>query len=226
MLAEVVSAIEFELMQGLITRDELSESIRNVRALQSQMRRDVSESRNLDTHALINRQFQLQDIMITLLHEMALSIEGTQLKLSHVARRGLVGAPGTLDGQMPSTSESGHPPATERSRYQATSFSDTWRPSAEIENAMRTGALDVGLEVRQIKIPVLGSFIMRVRLALHNLVIFYVNRLARHQSEVNRTYGERILRLGLAQRTQNERIAELGAQLAALQARPGGPSPQ
>jgi len=58
-----------------------------------------------------------------------------------------------------------------------------------------------------------------LRLALHNLALFYVARLAKRQRAVNRTYGDWVLRLIQAGQQQQEQIDVLSAQVAVLQAR-------
>ena len=45
--------------------------------------------------------------------------------------------------------------------------------------------IGVGLSLTASRWPVIGSLVQRVRLALHQLVIYYVNMLARQQSRVN-----------------------------------------
>jgi hypothetical protein len=45
--------------------------------------------------------------------------------------------------------------------------------------------IGVGLSLTTSRWPLIGSLVQRVRLALHQLVIYYVNMLARQQSRVN-----------------------------------------
>lgn len=45
--------------------------------------------------------------------------------------------------------------------------------------------IGVGLSLTTSRLPVIGSLVQRVRLALHQLVIYYVNMLARQQARVN-----------------------------------------
>ena len=45
--------------------------------------------------------------------------------------------------------------------------------------------IGVGLSLTTSRLPLIGSLVQRVRLALHQLVIYYVNMLARQQSRVN-----------------------------------------
>ncbi len=45
--------------------------------------------------------------------------------------------------------------------------------------------IGVGLSLTTSRAPLIGALVQRVRLALHQLVIYYVNMLARQQSRVN-----------------------------------------
>jgi len=45
--------------------------------------------------------------------------------------------------------------------------------------------IGVGLSLTTSHVPLIGSLVQRVRLGLHQLVIYYVNMLARQQSRVN-----------------------------------------
>ena len=79
--------------------------------------------------------------------------------------------------------------------------------------------IGVGLSLTSARVPLIGSLVQRVRLALHQLVIYYVNMLARQQARVN-AYDARAWSVLLNDlETQAEEIDQLRREVAELQAR-------
>jgi hypothetical protein len=96
--------------------------------------------------------------------------------------------------------------------------------SEDIEKAMRADTLQVDMEVRPVNIPLLGGILGRIRIALHDLALFYVRRFAAQQAPINRLYGDWIWQLNQRCHIQQTQIQTLRTQVEALQARLNPPS--
>jgi hypothetical protein len=228
---DVLSEIEFELVQGAISRNELGRGIQAVKAYQNKVRSGVSQAaQGAGTGAgreIVNRLFQLNDMLITLLQEVAAELRSVRLELRRVARMARFAPLVTRAAGEPATEEDGEENVHRAAWVDALPIGGPggdlygrWATEVEeVENAMRSEALEMTLDVRAIRIPIIGGLIKRLRLALHNLALFYVARLAKRQRAVNRTYGDWVLRLIQAGQQQQEQIDVLSAQVAVLQAR-------
>jgi len=232
---DVLGDIEFELVQGAISRDELGQSIQAVRQYQNKLRSEVlASARRMDDYReVIGRLFQVNDMLITLLQEVSAALQSLRLDLRKVARMSQIASSQTAV-ISPSAGEGDAvtiPPTAWEAREDDTSAAvgipalegemagSAWQPATEVEDAMRSDALRIGLDVRTTGLPIIGRVVERLRIALHNLALFYVLRLADRQVAVNRTYGDWILRLNQTCQDQSERIDSLVAQVATLQAR-------
>ncbi len=226
---DVLSEIEFELVQGAISRNELGRGIQAVKAHQNKVRSEASQAARgaSESREAVNRLFQLNDMLLTLLQEMAAELRSVRLELRRVARMAQFATPATPAASGPVAEADGEETVDKAAWVGAlpTGGQDgdlygRWAAELEeVENAMRPEALQVALDVRAIRIPIIGALIRRSRLALHNLALFYVARLAKRQRAVNRTYGDWVLRLIQAGQQQQEQIDVLSAQVAVLQAR-------
>jgi hypothetical protein len=209
----VLSDIEFEIAQGTISRQELGQGVRAAKQYQNKLRADTFQTGRAlaDLHELVDRQFQINDIHLTLLQEMAAAIQSLQLDLRRVGR---------LQKFTPAmTTQSEASPADwlatpiDLSEYGEIEQAEWWQPE-QIEQAMRSDALSLKSEVRSVRAPIIGSLITRVRSALHSLALFYINLLAQRQTQVNQVYGERILQLSRLHQMQYEQLEMLKIQLA------------
>lgn len=205
---DVLNDIEIELLQGAVTRDELGQSVQNVRRFQNQVRGEALDGKmKPDYRAIANRQFQINDMLLTLAQEMATRQAAIELELNKAVRRGL-----QLEGTpvLPTVGSDESPrPASE----------DLVRRLNTIQTAMRDDALTLQLEVTPNETPLIGRFLGSARAALHSLVVFYSNRLAAKQGEINQTYGDNLQWLLQAQERDREALELLAAEVSRLQAR-------
>ena len=202
---DILADIEFELAQGAISRDELGRSILAIREYQNKLRGELlqPEQRDSDLHEALARQFQINDMLLTLLQETNASIQ--ELKL-----------------QVRRTRELAPRPPAPRS-FQATDEDDLhndnqWREADSIRQAVAT-SLEPELELRTTPVPLAGAFLQRLRHAAHMLVLFYVRRLGNKQEKVNRTLGDWILYQDSLHRYHAEENARLRRYLAAVEQR-------
>jgi hypothetical protein len=230
---DVLSDIEFEIIQGAISRDELGESIQTVRQYQNKLRSYAfpAEQPAAAAEEILSRQFQLNDMLLTLLQETAATLQSMRLytqwfeqrrpheNLSRAGWRGNDGAeqPITYLAARGDTADAGRP-FTQDSAV-ATAESTPWPATAAVKTAMQSDTLRVRPDMRPVGIPMLGGLLGRLRFALHSLVLFYVNRLGQAQTAVNQSYGHELLALNARAYQQQRELDALHEQVAALQAR-------
>lgn len=216
---DVLSEIEFELAQGAISRNELGQAVQTLKRYQNELRSEILHSpQRIEGRQVVSRLFQFNDMMLTLLQETASAIQSVKLDLRRLGRvstnssaRVSTGIPvaesgtGGMDGSI------------------AAGAAGMGRPDEvvieRVRNAMRSEALEVETNVRPTRVPVVGPVIRRLRIGLHNLAVFYVNRFGEKQVVVNQTYGDLILQLTETVEYQKEQIGKLNAQVASIQAR-------
>jgi hypothetical protein len=72
--------------------------------------------------------------------------------------------------------------------------------------------------VRQSNVPLIGGLLNRIRRALHELVLFYVNKIVRRQTEINELYSVALQELVTLNQAQAQEIAQLRWRLQRLTA--------
>ncbi len=202
---DVLQDIEFELAQSAITHDDLGQAVLAVRRYYNRLRGQAAPSlrREADIRRALADLLGLNDMLLTLAQETAAAIQSLRLDLRRIARpSGPDDAPSDVD-------------TSARSSILSIEHIADARPAAEIEAAMRFDALHIGLEVQESRLPLGGRVLRRLKTALHNLALFYINRLAQRQTLVNQTYGDRILWLQELVTAQQREIEALKARLDA-----------
>lgn len=219
-IEDVLDDIEIELLQGAVTRDDLGQSVQNVRRFQNQVRGEaLDKAARPDYRSIASRQFQINDMLLTLAQEMATRQAALELELHKAQRAGL-----RRDGLPLAVPEPASPPVA--SGQAARQEAGTARPASEelvrrlgaIQDAMRDDALTLQLEVTPTETPVVGRLLGGVRTALHSLVVFYSSRLAARQTEINRTYGDTLQSLLRGREADREALELLAAEVARLRA--------
>jgi hypothetical protein len=199
---DVLSDIEFELVQGAISKDELGRGVVQVKEYQNKLRSELFQSgqKPPDWQQVAARQFQLNDMLLTLLQEMAAAHQERMLQARRQNER--------------------RPPQATAVNTAAAPDDDLWRGTTDIENAM-SESLEIKLEARPTHIPLLGALFHRLKYEIHSLVIYYLQKLAGRQTAVNRTYGDWLLYFhALHQHQDNQfraRLAELETRLEAIE---------
>lgn len=214
---DVLSDIEFELAQGAISRNELGQAVQALRRHQNEMRREILESsENLEGREVISRLFQLNDMMLTLLQGTAAAIQSLRLDLRNVAR--LATRSRTTRGSVSSAEVVKREDLDLTASTAATTAGLEGTVCEQVRNGMRSEAVEVEMNVRPGRMPIIGSIVKRLRITLHSMALFYVNRFGERQVVVNQSYGDAILRLVDAYEQQQEQINRLHAQMASLRA--------
>lgn len=224
---QVLCDIEFELAQGAISQDELGQGIQAVRQFQNKTRAEAFQSgrRTADYREIASRQFQINDMLITLLQETAVKLQSLQLDLRRIS--------GLLPEEPPASTTPVDLAEEEPSRllsaeHELLSVEAQAEPHDRLPGAVQALAsgehLHVGLEVRPVNAPLVGRLLTRLRAALHSLSLFYVGRLAGQQARANQALAESIQQLSRLLQHQQAQIQALSDQMAALQAPPPEPT--
>lgn len=198
--AEILNEIEFELMQGAVSRDDLSRGVQAIKQFQNKLRAEVFQSAEPGINRpIMSKLFQLNDMLITLLQEMAATQQALQRdtrRVSQWARREETQSSLGLLSQWDALSSE--------------------RETTEIEKVMRAETIHVDIQARLTRWPMVGRFIGALQIFWHRPALFYVRLLAERQAEVNRILGDWILYLNERDR---EQAARWEVQVLALQAR-------
>jgi hypothetical protein len=233
---DALDDIDMELLQDAVQRDDLGQSVQNARRFQQEARQEMlgAATARPDYRALATRQFQLNDMLLTLLQELATRQRSLELELRVYAPHGA--APGSQAAPAAPAAPpaaAGAPAGSDASQILATAWDD-WQddertppPSEmlvrrldEIQAVMRDDALALQLEVTPNDTPVVGRLIGNLRAAVHSLVVFYGNQLGARQTEINRVFGGAIQQLLLQQARDQAHLAAgveaLAAEVAAL----------
>lgn len=225
---DVLHDIEVELLQGSVLSDDLGQSVQRVRRFQNQVRGDiVDNTSHPDYRAIANRQFQINDMLLTLLQESATRQKALELALQKALRKGLL--PPAAGESTPRAPASADPTGLEEGEMELLPplATDALARRLEALQAARDGdALRLRPEVTPDETPLLGRLLGGLRNALHSLVVFYGNRLAARQEPINDLYGESLQELYQLVERQQEALALLHAQVNALQAGPDEGRPQ
>jgi hypothetical protein len=234
---DALADIDMELLQDAVQRDELADSVQNVRRFQDDARKQTLDGQaRPDYRAIAGRQFQINEMLLTLLQELATRQRGLELELRLAPPRGVpVAGPGAApvrDSAASVGTDGGS--SSGLSSGLGDDFGDDLdpaRPPSEalvrrldtIQAAMRDDALALQLEVTPTETPVVGRLLGNLRTAVHSLVVFYGNQLAARQTEVNRVYGGALQQMMLEHERERARStaaqAELTAELADLRVR-------
>jgi hypothetical protein len=199
---DALDDIDMELLQDAVQRDELGQSVQNVRRFQDDARKVLDTGGKPDYRAIANRQFQLNDMLLALLQE--LSVRQRALELELRAHGGTAAGDQVPASEYPGNDEATRPPSE-----------DLVRQLDAIQTVMHDDALRLQMEVTPSETPVVGRLLGSMRAAVHSLVVFYGNQLAAKQTEVNRVYGDVLQQLLLARAQDRAELAALRALLPA-----------
>ena len=193
---DLLDEIDFELTQGAIVHGDLGQSIESVRRYQNQLRTDIFgvDHPKIDQREAMGRLFQVNDMLLTLLQEMAKRIETDKVDLG-----------GTTLGSSPAPTPLGS----------ADSIDTAMAADAEsaIVEAMRMETLVVNRGVIPSHLPVIGNMINKLKSALHNVTLYYLDQLAAKQYGINKVYGASLIHLQRMHDKDQLELARLRAQL-------------
>lgn len=218
---QILRDIEFEIVQGALGQDDLGQALQATRRFHNQSQQELLRS-DARGHGLemANHQFQINEMLLVLIQEMATRLRRLQVDLQRTA--GLV--PGSPPGIRPReveptpwrTGDAGASNALEGGLDPATYL---------VELAKIDRKLKVESHMRPVRLPLVGPLLTRLRAALHSLPMFYVDQLASQQMEVNRALGDSLEQLSHLLAEQQAQIQTLHQELQVLQDRLGSDQP-
>jgi hypothetical protein len=225
---DILQDIHFEIAQGIIAQNSLRESIEAVRQFQNKARLETFKTlKPADPkREIISRQYQIVDMLLTLLYETALELQSTQQAVKELNRVPVLFYPSneTIPEQQPEQAQELLPPASEVTSpvstqpstlglsHKAGTVSD-----AELDYALRPDALHIEYQTRSVRWPLLGGLLTRLKYIYQRPALFFSNMLADRQTGINQVLGERLRSLETVVRTQNEQIEALTRQISELQ---------
>jgi hypothetical protein len=200
----ILNEIEFELAQGAISKDDLGRAIQEVKQYQSKLRDEVFQpGQDLpQMREIIGRQFQMNDMLITMLQETAAAMHEMELKTKRLQNW-------QQTAVLPETSDT--------IIFSLPPDDSIWRETDEVESAMED-PLSIQLEAQPTSIPIVGHFLQRLKYSVHELVLFYLQKFAQKQTAVNRIYGRWILHFDALHHLHQNEIHQLQTQINALKA--------
>jgi len=212
---EILRDVEFEILQGALGQDDLGQALQAARRFHLQSRHELlSTDSRQPGRELAVRQFQINDMLLALLQEMAGRLRRLQIELQKTA--GLVPAAQAGSRQPEIEATAGTAAGMDRPDLAGRTLDAA---SGSPDGAGGDKKLHVEANIRPVHLPLIGRLLTRLRVALHTLPVFYVRQLAEQQMEVNQALGESMAQLNRLLAEQQAQIEALGEHLQA----PSGP---
>jgi hypothetical protein len=216
---DLLNDIEFEIAQGLVSKEGVGPAILAVREFQNRARIDTfSETKVSNPYRdVLARQFQVTDMLLALLQEMDLRHLQLQSEILKLAGRPPLPPPPTPEPAAPPPQAVEVFPAevAPSPAPRVVAIPVTLRDPSEIEAVMRPEMIEVGLQVRPILWPLIGKLLTKLRILYQRPALHYTTLLSQRQGPVNRVLGDRILALEALVLAQQEQINALQSASAA-----------
>jgi len=228
-VADILNSVEFELMQHTLLQDDVGDGIQRLRAYLANIRSEVlGDGKSPSVNAAIDLQLNTAAMLLTLLQVIDQRFAALQQDFRRAAFAQQHTSPASGAAQTESAQvdndQSSHPwrnvaaalslPAA----HTAMDFDDAARSTDALNEFITDEPPLLEMDVRQSQTPLLGGVINRARRELHELVLFYVNKVVRQQADVNRTYGSLLQELIAANQAQAQEVQELRRQVLQLTA--------
>jgi len=231
-VADILNSVEFELLQHALLQDNVSESIQRLKTYQARTRVELfGQGKSPTFEEVVSAQFNANEMMATLIQVMNQRLEALRQEVRQAAY---------LKQHAPLTSDS----LSERDFLsERDSFSNRWPGSSDAQfdtlgvfvqhvsnvddktnalgslvDSVQHASVPLEMEVRQSNVPLIGGLLNRIRRALHELVLFYVNKIVRRQTEINELYSVALQELVTLNQAQAQEIAQLRWRLQRLTA--------
>lgn len=229
---DILQDIEFEIAQGLVSKEGVGPAIQAVRQFQNKARIETFEviKANDPSREALGRQFQLADMLLNLLQEMDIQQKALQYEIESIRKmkpESLAPSPAGREPALPEGSDD-HAQQSLSSAPLNSAIQTIQnyplnldlpqtemeiRSREEVETAMSLEAIDVGLQVRPINLPIIGWLLTKLRILYQRPALFYTTLFAHRQAPINRLYGDRILYLESLIQLQQQQIQALNAHL-------------
>lgn len=195
---DIIKDIEFELMQESITSGDLAEGVRQVKQYQSQIRKQLfDEPESVSWEEVMGKQLQINDMLLLLLQEVVIGQRELARKFERFGKK------------QPSLKNLSAAELVEIFKQQDNTPSSFERRNTQNIKKVLSDTMQMRLEIQPSNVPIIGSWMNRIKIALHKLVLFYLNLFAKKQVTVNQTYGDWLLYLDSLNLQQQREITVL-----------------
>ncbi len=225
-VTDILNSVEFELLQHTLLQNEVTDGIHRLRAYQADARnRWLQQGRNPSIDSLLDLQLNTNEMLLTLIQMLDQRLEALRQELRRAESLTLhippTSAPAeeNLAAAPTSTPPALHVPAEDDLSNASTNAHEP-APSVMLAELWNSELPRIQMDVRESNTPLLGGVFNRIRMSLHELVLFYVNKVVEQQAEVNRTYGNALRDLLAANRAQALELQELRMKLSQLMPTP------
>jgi len=210
--SEVISEIEFELAHGSLSHDELGQAIESIRQYQNKTRTELLSRRNIDSAEAARRLFQMNDMLLAAMHQMAINLKAQQQEQRDLAEwvrsnaGNLEPLPTNAAHAMMAPGMPAARPSTHAQQQYPAKPATLNHLSPAIQDMMRLASLKVQNEVRPVNTPVIGQLLTRVRSMLHDIAVFYAGKLGKQQTAFNMAITDAVVQLNAQQEQLASRI--------------------
>lgn len=227
-VTDILNSVEFELLQQTLIQDDVTEGVHRLRAYQADARNQLrQQSAPPSNNSLVELQINTNEMMLTLIQLLDHQVQALQQELRRAAQL-TVHQPGISRSERAVSAETDAAQARDASTSLDTSDDSLSDQSTEEHPPEAFNAfvgdmyLDrelgpIEMDVHESHAPVLGGVLNRVRMSLHELVLFYVNKVVEQQTDVNRAYADALRDLLATVRTQSLELQELRNRLSQLE---------
>lgn len=235
-VADILNSVEFELLQHSLMQDDVSEGIQRLKTYQARTRAELfGQGKSPTFEEVAGAQFNANEMMVTLIQVMNQRLEALRQEVRQAAylkqrapsipdaalNRSLLGDP-TLQESVVSAhrldwSDVRLETSDVFAQYPSNVDAQIGALNSLIES-VQLASSPIEMEVRQSNIPLIGNLLSRIRRALHELVLFYTNKVVRRQTEINQLQSALLQELVALHRAQAQEIALLRQHLRRLTA--------
>ena len=211
----IVDEIEFELMQSVVSHGELAQGVLAVRQHQQEVWSEIAPrlAGKGELSEPIKHLFRLNEMLLTLLEQTISDTHARRLEYRKLERlvfslHETIGPAGLGDDRREPEALEGRD-GEDSLRSERSSIMKV----SDMLNAVDQVPTALTIDVRSSRLPLIGSILSRIRTALHSVAVFYVNRFALRQADVNAGYRDLLQQLVGIVTTQQEEIDVLRMQL-------------
>ena len=200
---DILEEIQFELAQGIIGKYSPGRSIHQVRTFSNQARDEILDTFKMDggRRAVIRKQFQITEMLLKSLEELATSFQAMQLNFEKHYR---ATPPGSPNPRTAATGTNPIPKSTDDTPIKKKYF---FLNQLEILKTIPAHHLKVEVPVSRRKSPWSTKVVNALKMFYHRPAYFYTSRLGEKQEAANQIFGDWLIKIN----TNNQHIfSEMG----------------
>jgi len=227
-VTDILNSVEFELLQHTLMQDDVADGIHRLRAYQADARNKwLQQGRKPSVDSLVELQINTNEMLLTLIQSLNHRLETLQQEfrraaylkqhtsttatdtITATATDATRTETGLADDQSPDLAQPWDSIGDALLSETADERDGAFAINSTLDAYLTSELARVQMDVRESNTPVLGGVFNRVRMSLHELVLFYVNKVVEQQADVNRAYGDALRDLIAANHAQAVELQEL-----------------